>query len=176
MLFSTEQVIPWTGDAEGIQVIREKLREIPELAVFHDNQPQFMILSLERLEEYYRRRAVPEDMVPEVLQDTEEDVMKIGAFARKNFRMLFRMERLSAADVKNLQDRRYCKEQFRFRMPVLKRFDPQQSMREQRVDTAGYNRYYDEIFTIYGERYLLSNDWVERHRIPLQQWLNRVAR
>lgn len=89
--------------------------------------------------------------------------MKIGQFAKEVFRVLLKNRILSADELKNLQDKDYCKRVFKqSSYPVLIEQPERPKKRE---------RYYaDQI----GSNFWLCSQWTKMHWLPLLTWLQNL--
>ena len=86
--------------------------------------------------------------------------------ARTRLCNLLRSGNLSDEEISNLQNLAYCRRTFgRISYPVLRRVDAG------RNDDHGRARYYVEDISIRNEHYFLTNDWYERNKNPLLQYL-----
>lgn len=92
--------------------------------------------------------------------------MKIGQFVQYSMRKLYEQNLLSEDEIKNLQDKAYSQKVFNQSYEVLR--SPDKPI----TSADGRNRYYtNERF--FGEYYLTSQ-WLERHREPFQDWLDKM--
>lgn len=87
----------------------------------------------------------------EVLYKREEE--SVQEYVQRLFFTLYREGLLTPELLGNLQNRRYCEENFGIRYPLLERD-------ESKIRPAGYARYY-VTFRLGGEYYLCSQWWKE---------------
>jgi hypothetical protein len=100
--------------------------------------------------------------------------LKIGILVKSTFYRLVRTELLLQSEVERLQSADYSKRTFNVNYPILKLFDDNQSLSDQR-NVNGYPRYYTDLYTIQDKRYLLCNHWVEEHsRSYFSAWLSTI--
>lgn len=84
---------------------------------------------------------------------------RIGKFANRVFKDVINNNLVSRDIIANLQDEKYSKENFNMNFPILRKF------KEENIDTK---RYYSNPIK---DRVYLTNDWYERHRRYLCNWL-----
>ena len=96
---------------------------------------------------------------------------KIGEIVRTSFRKLLESGLVPEDEIEKLQDLSYCSRIFGSFIPVLKPFNG-----------CGEYRYYSPrttLLTVYGKRYLLSNDWYDDNQRPmldsLLAWMSKYA-
>lgn len=95
--------------------------------------------------------------------------IKIGKVAKDTFKKIFDYNLLPKEEIENLMNKEYSKKVFDMNYPILKEYNPKLDFNEQRK-VNGYDRYYAKI---YGEKYLLSNDWYERNRKLFDLWCSK---
>lgn len=98
-----------------------------------------------------------------------ENELAIGAFAQKTFRRLIENNILNNEIINKLQNLEYCRSHLGMNFQILKKISGKDNIREER-QLNGYPRYYAHPI----KEYLLCNDWYERHREILNQWLVEI--
>jgi hypothetical protein len=111
-----------------------------------------------------------------VNNNSDSDIItpKIGKLIRVEFEKLIDKGLLTEEIVQNLCDSKYSKEIFDLRFPMLKKYNDEPPLIEQRL-IKGNGRYYSHIYYINGQKYLLTNDWYERNRSKLLMWIGMFA-
>ncbi len=148
--------------------VNDKLAEKPELIIFDNNRPQFVILSLERFEQFSGTEKKP-------VQPSQPDV-KIGKLVQDTFLRMIDKDILPKSEIDKLCDLEYSNATFNLNFAMLKVFDPNPeiSIDTQKKDKNGYNRYYKYLLNIYDKQYLLCSQWNEHlHRQKYIEWLNK---
>ncbi len=102
----------------------------------------------------------------------DHEATKIGKFIRVEFEKLIVKGLLTEEIIQHLCDSTYSKEVLGLRYPMLKKYNDQQSMTEQRL-INGSGRYYSHVYRLNGDKYLLTNDWYEKNRDHLVTWLGK---
>lgn len=148
------------------QQINTALSGKDELFVFENNRPQFVIVSIEEYERLVAdKKHKPSDSEPE---------MKVGVLVQTTFRELVKRNALSQKEIENLCKRDYSNWKFGLNFAMLKEVDLENgiSIDVQKRDHKGYNRYYKDLYDIYGKKYLLCSQWYEGlHREKYLEWL-----
>lgn len=117
------------------------------------------------------RQTSPNRHVNEV---NKTDNMKIGALVRNSMEQLARNNLLTSQEVERLQRLDYCKRTFNIGYPVLKIYDRNVLLDNQR-NIKGYPRYYSDPVRIGNQSFLLCNDWYEdKNRSFFQAWMTHV--
>jgi len=169
MPFSFDKIISSDDVLIDVQVILELLEQKPELWVFDNNQPQFVIVR-------------PDDAsITKVMSSeygkSEVSKMKIGKFVQEAFRKLFHANILPPDELISLTSPEYSKIHFNLNFSVLKEYNPKQTLDIQKRDDKGYNRYYGYLLSAYNKEYLLSSQWIENlHRGKFEQWFKQWGR
>lgn len=168
MEFNIEQIVTAEELFLDVEIIKSKLQQCPEILVFNNNQPQFLICTLSGTSGSRRDgRTVTTSL------GAGKD-MKIGALVKENMRKLCYQNVLSEEEVMNLTNPKYSSDTFNLSFPVLKEYDPTLPFDEQKRDAKGYNRYYNSPITVHSKQYLLCSQWVENlHRKQLEAWLEK---
>lgn len=146
-----------------VDKIRSELQDRPELLVFDQNRPQFVIISLSQYEKYQSEESKP--------AAPAADTRKIGKIVQDTMNLLSSEDALPPEEVFNLQDADYCSRVFGLSFPVLKQFDSSLPFDGQKRDAKGYNRYYNYRLTFAGEEFLLCSQWTELHRERFIKWM-----
>ena len=92
-----------------------------------------------------------------------KDGLKIGEFVQLTFRRLFNDRKLTPLDISKLLTEDYSKSVFLQPHKILRYTS------EGTKDSLGNNRYYTR--EIFGEKYYLTSQWVEKHWDPFLNWL-----
>lgn len=117
----------------------------------------------------------PKKIKPSTTSNTNEtDEIKIGVFVRTSIANLITNDQLTAEMLEWLSSKKYCKETFDINYPLLKKLESSVPLAEQRKINS-YDRYWKEVLTINGEKYLLCNDWYDRNRVKFQTWLENIT-
>lgn len=96
------------------------------------------------------------------------DGKKIGQFVQDSFRISYEKGLISANEIKNLQNKTYCKTEFGQSIEVLRH-----SSKGTR-DETGHNRFYaKEIFC---GGYWLNSQWNESHWEKFLSWLRKIQK
>jgi hypothetical protein len=103
----------------------------------------------------------------------ENQLEKIGTLIKREFSHLIEKGILTEDIIEQLTDTKFSKETFKLRYAMLKKINNSQSLYVQRM-VNGYGRYYSHKYEINGKKYLLCNDWYERSRIELLNWLDKL--
>lgn len=150
------------------QKINAKLTEKPELLVFDNNRPQFVILTLEKFEDLLNGKTPTENTV--------KSEIKIGKLVQDSFLKLVDKDMLPQEEIDNLCDLDYSNTEFSLNFAMLKEFnpDPEIAIDVQKKDKNGYNRYYKYLINIRNKQYLLCSQWNELlHRKKYLAWLDK---
>jgi hypothetical protein len=100
--------------------------------------------------------------------------MKIGILVKSSFVRLIDNDLIPLLEVDRLQRVDYSKKIFNVNYPVLKAYDANDTLSNQR-NINGYPRYYSDIYVIQDKSYLLCNHWVEEHsRSFFEAWLKQI--
>lgn len=84
--------------------------------------------------------------------------MKNKDFAYQTIRIL--IENKCGDSIKRLTDPDFCKIKFDMNFPILQKVCSYGSIpREEFLDVSGNRRYYPEPITVFGNRYIVCNDW-----------------
>lgn len=106
----------------------------------------------------------------ELIKANNISEIKIGKIVQNTFHHLFKNNLLENNEISNLIDKDYSKNIFDMNFPILKKLDLNEDVKIQRK-INGYDRYYAKIF---GEKYLLCNDWYPRNKKLFEQWLMKI--
>lgn len=90
----------------------------------------------------------------------EEKEIKISLLIKSSLVRLVGNDLLPTEEIGRLQKADYSKRAFNINYPILKLYDENSHILEQR-NINGYPRYYSDLYTINDQRYLLFNHWVE---------------
>ena len=145
-----------------VDLIRKELQQRPELIVFGQNHPQFIIMSISQYKQYQNAKSKPD--VPMV------DTRKIGKLVQEEMKRLANEEAFPPEEVVRLQDAAYCTQVFGLSFPVLKQYCSSLPFDVQKRDANGYNRYYNYLLDIAGEQFLLCSQWTDIHRERFIKW------
>lgn len=104
------------------------------------------------------------------IKDIDSEKMKIGVFVRETFHQLLSKEKITIDILNYLQQDEYSKNMFGINYAFLKKVNTLESLIEQRK-VNNYQRYWKEKYNIYGEYYVLCNDWYLRNRNNYINWL-----
>jgi len=169
MPFSFDKIISSDDLLIDVQAILELLEQKSELWLFDNNKPQFVIV---RPDEASITNAISSGD-----GKYEAPKMKIGKFVQEMFRKLLHAKILPQEELTHLTSPEYSKSHFNLNFPVLKEYNPKQTLDAQKRDHKGYNRYYDYLLSAYNKEYLLSSQWIENlHRSKFQEWLMQWER
>ena len=89
--------------------------------------------------------------------------LKIGQYAKQTLTDLLQSNKLTPADISNLEDSVFCKNMLGMRYPVL--VDVSQN-------TPAKDKYYKSDSSIFP--YVICNDWYETNRSRFDAWLATV--
>ena len=175
MNFSLSQIVSSDELNIDAELISDKLKDTPEILLFSENKPQFVIMSLEQYDLYTSPKQFTKTIPSKdnTTNSTDHNI-KIGVFVKNSMRKLLSENLLPLPEIRNLTDAEYCSAVFGLSYPVLKEYDSSRPFDEQKRDANNkYNRYYN--FTLnssYGQ-YLLCSQWVEQlHRYRFEKWLS----
>ena len=159
------KIIPADELAINSDIVLDRLADISELIVFNNNQPQFVIMSMDNYLSHMKDRPI------RTIYTTDSSVQKIGRYVQDAIKRLFDLKNLTKDELENLCDASYCTDTFGLSFPVLKMYDSSISFDNQKRDSNGYNRYYNYLLNANGVDYLLSSQWVEAlHRERFERW------
>lgn len=99
--------------------------------------------------------------------------LKIGEYVQRTFAEVIDFCLLSNREILNLQSLEWCKKTFKLNHPFLKHVDLTLDVQMQRKDNRGHLRYYQKIYTIKGNSYLLCKEWYEERRPLYEKWLKQ---
>lgn len=91
---------------------------------------------------------------------------KIGEYIRGAMRELFYQEMLSPDVIKDLKDKKFCKDTFGLDFPMLVESE------SKLYDDKGKLRYWKDIF---GGKYYITNHWFEPQRKRFNAWLKKIV-
>lgn len=114
---------------------------------------------------------IPSNTGSQITHTTEKRTVngkKIGQFVQDSFRELYKNGFISANEIKNLQDKSYCKTVFGQTIEVLRH-----SSKETR-DNYGNNRFYAREF--FCGSYHLNSQWNESHWEQFLAWLRKIQK
>lgn len=94
--------------------------------------------------------------------------IKIGALVQSSFPKI--INKLEKEELKNLQNKEYCKKLFNLDYPLLLLKDNNEERKEQ-IYFGGYQRYYVNSYKIQKEEYYLTKEWYERHKVKFIEWI-----
>lgn len=107
-------------------------------------------------------------------QSNENDnEIKIGQFVRNALIHLIEDDKVTFEMIGWLCDKKYCKETFDINLPMLKKLETGVPLSDQRK-VNGYDRYWKDVVTIKGLKYIVCNDWYDRNRGKFEYWLQTV--
>jgi hypothetical protein len=155
-----------------VELIQNRLSESSELVIFENNQPQFVIMTMEQYEAYIVR-TVP--ISSDVRTSAAQSKLKIGRLVQESLRRLFYKDILPESEILNLTSPEYSNSVFGLNFPVLKKYEPTLAFEDQKRDANGYNRYYNftlshkstQIFALQSVDSAVTSRTLE---IWLQQW------
>jgi len=101
--------------------------------------------------------------------------IKIGLLVRSTVKKLAESNAISEHEIDNLIQYNYSKSTFDLNYPFLKKIKKEIPILEQRKVNE-YYRYWSEIFTINGEKYIACNDWYEKNRLYFMEWLENIKK
>jgi hypothetical protein len=172
--FNINQIVSAEELSLDIELLKKKLDICPELIVFKDNQPQFVISSLNIASDTIEKTKSQIANKKTKPRNNISDKDKIGKIAQETMRKIFYQNILPKEELTNLTDEKYSLDTFNLNFPVLKLYNPMVSFDEQKRDSKGYNRYYSFTLSAYGKQYLLCSQWIESlHRQKFEQWLKQ---
>ncbi|MGF6950186.1 hypothetical protein QF028_002691 [Neobacillus sp. B4I6] len=100
----------------------------------------------------------------------KNDQLRIGILVRNEIGKLARNNQLSNEMIQNLADERYSQETFGINFPVLKKVVEDQPLVEQ-TTVNGLRRYWNIVYIVNGEKYLICHSWSELQRPKFLNWL-----
>ena len=139
-----------------LQQISDQVADTSELFM-----RSLQMLSLNKADEAPSRRE-PRSVDFDV--DTTE---KIGVVVQREFKRLLEGNLISKPTLIDLMDAGKSKSMFGLGWPVLK----ESTDLKDRFDDKGHGRYYSKV---YAGKYLLCNQWFERTRNRLENWLKKI--
>ncbi len=171
MLFSSNSILPADELSLDVELIQNRLSESSELVIFENNQPQFVIMTMEQYEAYIVR-TVP--ISSDVRTSAAQSKLKIGRLVQESLRRLFYKDMLPESEILNLTSPEYSNSVFGLNFPVLKKYEPTLAFEDQKRDVNGYNRYYNFTLSHKSTQYLRCSQWIERlHRERFEIWLQQ---
>lgn len=107
------------------------------------------------------------------LSDETLKELKIGKLVQTTMKNLFETEKITQDEIDKMTQGNYSKQVFNANIPVLKEVPDGANINGLKRDANNYSRYYAYTISIYGKRYLLSAQWVERlQRSYYESWLS----
>lgn len=97
--------------------------------------------------------------------------IKIGTLVRTTLPELLTTKIISQSELLNLQNEQYCKENFGVNYPILRKINPNLSIKENRM-VGDYTRYYAFTTKFKGDSYLITSEWFDRNKSLYLVWLN----
>jgi len=107
------------------------------------------------------------------IQGSENEPMKIGALVRKTFPVLIEKELINLTELISLQSDEYSKITFDLNYPMLKKYDHNLSLHDNRL-VGSHTRYYTKIYRITNDDYLLTSEWYERNMSFYTFWMTNL--
>lgn len=109
--------------------------------------------------------------LPPTVNNTDE--LKVGELVRTSFSKLIKNDQITYEMIEWLSSKKYCKDTFDVNYPILKKLASGFPIGDQR-NVNGYPRYWAEVLTIKGEKYILCNDWYDRNRRKFETWFENI--
>lgn len=110
------------------------------------------------------------------MSNLAEKEMKIADLVRTSMAILLKQDLITPEMVVKLMDKKYSKNTFDLNYPFLKKVLMNRSISEQSADHNGQLRYWVKpIITVHGERYIITNHWIEKSRTKLKVWLKNLV-
>lgn len=107
------------------------------------------------------------------LSDETLKELKIGKLVQTTMKNLFKTEKMTQDEIDKMTQDNYSKQVFNANIPVLKEVPDGGNINELKRDANNYPRYYNYTISIYGKRYLLFSQWIERlHRSYYESWVS----
>lgn len=104
---------------------------------------------------------------------TNSDDYKIGKLVQETFKKIISEDKLPYIEITNLCNEKYCNETFGLSsgFSVLKRVVNDDE--SERFDVTGISRFYIEPLEVKNEKFWLSSQWYEKHRVKYLKWLKK---
>lgn len=103
-----------------------------------------------------------------------DDTEKIGKHVSNCMRILSNKKySFTANEIKALQSDQWCKSQFNIYGPLIKKYDETKDVSSQ-IKVNNHPRYWKDIFIFNDEKYFVTSQWYERHRLPFDNWFNNL--
>lgn len=103
------------------------------------------------------------------------DTVKVGVLVRSSMEALINSDQLTYEMLELLTGKKYCKDTFDINFPFLKKLESGVPLTELRK-VNGYDRYWNDVVTIKGHKYIMCNDWYERNRMKFKTWLGKFQK
>jgi hypothetical protein len=123
----------------------------------------------------YERSLVDRQTNPKQTNSMHIDpTIKIGALVRATIKAAVKAHLLPLEKVQELEDKKYCKYTFDINYPLFKKVSLTEPLHDQK-NVNGYSRYWADVITIHGQRYLICNDWYERNKTKFIRWVEELG-
>ena len=99
----------------------------------------------------------------------------VSIAVKERLRPLLESGAIDSDELLQLQDAGYCKTQFGLAYPMLVKLEDGENPSIRSKDSNGHGRYYVNPLFICEQKYLLTSQWYERHRVSLENWLTAHA-
>lgn len=104
----------------------------------------------------------------------KENEMKIGEFVRYSINNLIKDELLTEDILKNLQDSKWCSNQFSLGYPFFVEKIPEKTDNELGLIRGGYKRYWKDTYKVEEKEYYLCSQWYKSQRKNFEEWIDSV--
>lgn len=166
---------------ELIDFIRFKQRE--RLGYLYESYQQAVIFDNTKLETSHdgdkeinihfdiTRKVTKKKIYEKLIIDGKE--YAIGKYVFATITKLINENKINHSTVQHLLDDDFCKMTFKIRYPFLKKLIKGTPFKKQK-EIDGYSRYWSEIFTINGEKYLICKEWYPRNQDSYVNWIKKL--
>ena len=104
---------------------------------------------------------------PEGIDLSDLQYLKNSEFADRAIRIMIEYDLFSDEVLRMMEDSEWSSHFIVRILPLLRRLLPdstEESIQDQRLDGAGYNRYYDVVYQISGHEYIVNNNWYSENK------------
>nr|WP_315151453.1 hypothetical protein [uncultured Flavobacterium sp.] len=113
----------------------------------------------------------------EIISYSENELkkVKIGLLVRNTLPIILSEKLISEIEINNLIKDAYSKTILDVNYPVLREYNKNKSLNENRM-VNDHSRYYADYFEYGDKKYLICSEWYERSVVPYIKWLKRKVK
>ena len=170
-----ESIIATTNDPNKLKASKEciyNLRQIWDNSMASDYTPE----SIDSIIEKPPKGKTEEISLPKLEIIKETDSRKIGKLVRESMTNLeicgFRFDNQLLEEMQNLV---WSKTTMKLYYPFLKKYDSTRRLDEQIKDEKGNGRFWKQIFSFSGKKYLITSEWYKESKPLFIKWYNNLV-